>query len=301
MQSFSYQVKSELCRVPVQRVCCARAEAYGVLLYCNTFNAREIRIITENPEFARRLPKLFHRAFSLRFDRLPREQAGREKLIFQITDPAKLERIISQFGYEAKQTLALHINFGVLEEDCCRTSFLRGAFLSGGSVTDPEKRYHLELAGNHRQASRELCALLTEMGFLPRMVTRGAATVIYFKQSEHIEDLLTTLGAPVAATEIMTAKVDKEIRNGANRAMNCDMANVNKTLDAAQEQVGAIEKLRRSARWDALPEKLRQTAALRLEYPELPLAQLAALFDPPISKSCLNHRIRKIMEEARKL
>ena len=167
MQSFAYQVKSELCRVPVQRGCCARAEAYGVLLYCNTFNAREIRIITENPEFARRLPKLFHRAFSLRFDRLPQEQEGREKLIFQITDPAKLERIISQFGYEAKQTLALHINFGVLEEDCCRTSFLRGAFLSGGSVTDPEKRYHLELAGNHRQASRELCALLTEMAFCP--------------------------------------------------------------------------------------------------------------------------------------
>ena len=115
MQSFAYQVKSELCRVPVQRICCARAEAYGVLLYCNTFNAREIRIITENPEFAKRLPKLFHRAFSLRFDRLPREQEGREKLIFQITDPEKLERIISQFGYEAKQTLALHINFGVLE------------------------------------------------------------------------------------------------------------------------------------------------------------------------------------------
>ena len=120
MQSFAYQVKSELCRVPVQRICCARAEAYGVLLYCNTFNAREIRIITENPEFAKRLPKLFHRAFNLRFDRLPGEQEGREKLIFQINDPAKLERIISQFGYEAKQTLALQINFGVLEEDCRR-------------------------------------------------------------------------------------------------------------------------------------------------------------------------------------
>ena len=101
MQSFAYQVKSELCRVPVQRSCCARAEAYGVLLYCNTFNAREIRIITENPEFAKRLPKLFHKAFNLRFDRLPEEQEGREKLIFQITDPSKLERIISQFGYEA--------------------------------------------------------------------------------------------------------------------------------------------------------------------------------------------------------
>ena len=175
MQSFAYQVKSELCRVPVQRVCCARAEAYGVLLYCNTFNAREIRIITENPEFARRLPKLFHRAFSLRFDRLPQEQAGREKLIFQITDPAKLERIISQFGYEAKQTLALHINFGVLEEDADRFAFLRGAFLAGGSVTDPAKRYHLELITSHHKVSLEACALLLDVGFYPKRSRAAAA------------------------------------------------------------------------------------------------------------------------------
>ena len=301
MQSFAYQVKSELCRVPVQRICCARAEAYDVLLYCNTFNAREIRIITENPEFAKRLPKLFHRAFNLRFDRLPGEQEGREKLIFQINDPAKLERIISQFGYEAKQTLALHINFGVLEEDCCRTSFLRGAFLSGGSVTDPEKRYHLELAGNHCQASRELSALLTEMGFLPRMVSRGASTVIYFKQSEHIEDFLTKLGAPVAAMDIMTTKVDKAIRNGANRAMNCDIANVNKILEAATMQQSAIEALEKSGKLDRLPEKLQQTARLRLEHPELSLSQLAELCDPPVSKSCMNHRLRKLNEEAKKI
>ena len=101
--------------------------------------------------------------------------------------------------------------------------------------------------------------------------------------------------------DIMTAKVDKEIRNGANRAMNCDMANVNKTLDAAQEQVGAIEKLRHSARWEKLPEKLRQTAALRLEHPELSLVQLAEKCDPPVTKSCMNHRMRKLMEEAKEL
>lgn len=301
MQSFAYQVKSELCRMPVQRLCCARAEAYGVLLYCNTFNSAEIRIITENPELAHRLPKLFQRAFALQFDRLPEEQEGKGKLIFQITDPMKLERIISQFGYDIKQNLALHINFGVLEEDCCRTSFLRGAFLSGGSVTDPEKRYHLELAGNHRQASRELSALLTEMGFMPRMVERGAATVIYFKQSEHIEDLLTKLGAPVAAMDIMTTKVDKAIRNGANRAMNCDIANVNKTLEAATEQQSAIEALEKSGRLAKLPEKMQQTALLRLQYPELSLTQLAELCDPPVSKSCINHRMRKLMEEAKKL
>ncbi len=301
MQSFSYKAKAELCRTAVQRLCCARAECYGVLLYCNTFTMQEVRIITENPEFAARLPRLFHRAFNVKFDRLPTEEAPGSKLIFQITDPEKLRRIMDTLGYDPRQSLVLHVNFAMLEEDCCRMSFLRGAFLAGGSVTDPEKRYHLELSTSHVQASREVSALLQEMGFLPRSVMRGGSAVIYFKQSEHIEDLLTTLGAPVAATEIMTAKVDKEIRNGANRAMNCDMANVNKTLDAVAAQQEAIEKLEKAGQLEKLPEKIQETARLRMQNPELPLAQLAALFEPPISKSCLNHRIRKIMEEARKL
>ena len=301
MQSFSYKAKAELCRTAVQRLCCARAECYGVLLYCNTFTMQEVRIITENPEFAARLPRLFHRAFNVKFDRLPTEEAPGSKLIFQITDPEKLRRIMDTLGYDPRQSLVLHVNFAMLEEDCCRMSFLRGAFLAGGSVTDPEKRYHLELSTSHVQASREVSALLQEMGFLPRSVMRGGSAVIYFKQSEHIEDLLTTLGAPVAATEIMTAKVDKEIRNGANRAMNCDMANVNKTLDAVAAQQEAIEKLEKAGQLEKLPEKIQETARLRVQNPELPLAQLAALFEPPISKSCLNHRIRKIMEEARKL
>ena len=301
MQSFSYKAKAELCRAAVQRLCCARAECYGVLLYCNTFTMQEVRIITENPEFAARLPRLFHRAFGVKFDRQPADEAPGSKLIFQITDPDKLRRVLDTLGYDPRQSLVLHVNFALLEDDCCRTAFLRGAFLAGGSVTDPEKRYHLELSTSHIQASREVSALLQEMGFLPRSVMRGGSAVIYFKQSEHIEDLLTTLGAPVAATEIMTAKVDKEIRNGANRAMNCDMANVNKTLDAVAAQQEAIKKLESAGQLDKLPEKIQETARLRMQNPELPLAQLAALFDPPISKSCLNHRIRKIMEEAREL
>ena len=299
MQSFSYKVKSELCRAAVSRPCCARAEAYGVLLYCNTFTPTLVRIITENAEFAARLPRLFQRAFSVKFDRLPEDDGGRGKLVFQITDPEKLDRIINQLGYDPRQTLVLHVNFALLEDECCRTAFLRGAFLAGGSVTDPEKRYHLELTGSHAQASREMSALLTEMGFLPRSVRRGGATVIYFKQSEHIEDLLTTIGAPASAMDVMTAKVDKSIRNGANRAMNCDMANVNKTLDAAEEQLTAIERLRGGSAWESLPEKLRQTAELRLAYPELSLAQLAERCDPPVTKSCMNHRMRKLLEKAR--
>ena len=301
MQSFSYRAKAEMCRAAVQRLCCARAECYGALLYGNTFTVREARIITENPEFAARLPRLFQRAFNVKFDRLPSDDVPGSKLIFQISDPEKLRRILDTLGYDPQQSLVMHVNYALLEDDCCRAAFLRGAFLAGGSVTDPEKRYHLELSTSHVQASREVSALMQDMGFLPRSVMRGGSAVIYFKQSEHIEDLLTTLGAPVAATEIMTAKVDKEIRNGANRAMNCDMANVNKTLDAVAAQQEAIEKLEKAGQLEKLPEKIQETARLRMQNPELPLAQLAALFEPPISKSCLNHRIRKIMEEARKL
>ena len=299
MQSFAGKVKNELCRVPVQRLCCARAEAYGVLLYGNTFSPTEVRLITESADFAARLPRLFQRAFGLKFDRLPEEERG--KLIFDITDRSKLDRIINQLGYDPRQNLVLHVNFGLLEDECCRTAFLRGAFLAGGSVTDPEKRYHLELDTGHAQASREVAALLTEMGFLPHSVRRGGSSVIYFKQSEHIEDLLTTIGAPAAAMDIMTAKVDKEIRNGANRAMNCDMANVNKTIDAALEQKNAIQRLQENGRLERLPEKLRQTALLRLQYPEMSLSQLAEKCDPPVTKSCMNHRMRKLLEEAKKL
>ena len=298
--SFGTQVKEELCRGEPARKCCARAEAYGVLLFCHTFAPREIKVVTGSAAFAGRLPELFRRAFRLSFDQRP-EPGEAGKRIFLIHDPDKLSAIREIYGIDPAVSLAHHINFAVLEEDHCRTAFLRGAFLAGGSVTDPDKRYHLELDTGHAQASREVATLLTEMGFLPHSVRRGGSSVIYFKQSEHIEDLLTTIGAPAAAMDIMTAKVDKEIRNGANRAMNCDMANVNKTIDAALEQKNAIQRLQENGRLERLPEKLRQTALLRLQYPEMSLSQLAEKCDPPVTKSCMNHRMRKLLEEAKKL
>lgn len=128
MISFAGKVKNELCRVGISRQCCARAEGYGVLLYGNTFTPGEIRIITENGDFAARLPKLFQKAFGVKFDRVPEETNGKGKLIFGITAPEKLEKIINTLGYDARQLTALHVNFGILEEDCCRTAFLRGHF-----------------------------------------------------------------------------------------------------------------------------------------------------------------------------
>lgn len=296
--SFSYETKNELCRLPVQKLCCARAEAYGILLYCNTFHASEVRIVTENPNFAARLPRLFQRAFNLRFDRLPEpDQPG--KRIFQITEQSKMDHIINLLGYDPRQHTVLHINFGMLEEECCRASFLRGAFFAGGSITDPAKRYHLELTTSHLQASRELGVLLRESGYPPKSIARNGSFVTYFKQSDQIEDFLTLIGAPVAAMNVMTAKMEKDLRNSVNRRLNCDSANLDKAVLAAREQTEAIRKLQAAGILENLPDKLQQTAALRLENPELTLSELAEEFDPPVTKSCLNHRLRKLVELAK--
>ena len=295
MISFAGKVKNELCRVGIGRQCCARAEGYGVLLYGNTFTPGEIRIITENGDFAARLPKLFQKAFGVKFDRVPEETNGKGKLIFGITAPEKLEKIINTLGYDARQLTALHVNFGILEEDCCRTAFLRGAFLAGGSVTDPEKRYHLELATSHRSVSREAYSILLDMGFSPKETERAGNSLLYFKQADAIADFFTTIGASGTAMDIMTAKVEKEMRNTVTRQINCDSHNADKTVAAAQEQMNAIRRIAKDYGLDALPEPLKDAALLRIANPEASLADLATLSYPPVTKSCLNHRFKKIM------
>ena len=297
--SFSSNVKGELCRIPLHKTCCAIAEAYGILLFCNTFSPGRIRIVTENREFALRLPKLFRKAFDLEFDQLPDTDAG--KMTFAVEEPEKLRRIFAAFGLDADKTVTLHVNLGVLEEECCRTAFLRGAFLAGGSVTDPEKRYHLELATSHLKASREVYSLMLEQQFLIKDTLRGGNAVLYFKQSDYIEDFLTTIGAPVCAMHIMEAKVEKDMSNAVNRQVNCDTANAAKIVDASQAQLAAIRKLEENGAFHHLPDKIKKTALLRKEFPEAPLSELAQMHEPPLSKSAINHRMRKLLELAREL
>lgn len=219
-------------------------------------------------------------------------------MVFQITEQKKLDRIINLLGYDPLQNLVLHINFGLLEEACCRGSFLRGCFFAGGSAIDPLKRYHLELTSSHIQASRELEVLLRECGYPPKSVTRNGSFVTYFKQSDQIEDFLTFIGAPVASMKVMSAKMEKDLRNSVNRRLNCDTANLDKAVEAAQKQAETIRKLQTARRLEHLPDKLRRTAELRLENPELSLSELAEVFDPPVTKSCLNHRLRRLIELA---
>ena len=297
--SFSSDAKAELCAQRPDRKCCAVAESYGVLLYCNTFSAREIRIITASRDFAARLPRLFKRAFSLSFDVLPPENA-KGKSSFLITSPEKIRRIFDTYGAEVDSTLSHHVNFGVLEEDCCRASFIRGAFLAGGSVTDPEKRYHLELATPHHSVSRETYSVLLDMGFSPREAERGGNALLYFKQADAIADFFTTIGATNTALGIMTAKVEKDMRNTITRRVNCDSANADKVVNAAQEQLEAIRYIVKEYGIDALPEPLKDAALLRIANPEASLADLAKLSYPPVTKSCISHRLKKIMSLASK-
>lgn len=291
--SFSAEIKRELCKTALNRKCCIQAEAYGILLFCSCFRRDGIRITTESDAFAARLPILFKKAFQVEFDQLPAERPGKRS--FLITNTAKIAAIGETFGHDPEESLALHINFGVLEEEHCRASFFRGAFLAGGSVTDPEKGYHLEMVTSHYNVGREMPALLRESGFDSKSVERKANYVTYFKQSEYIEDFLTVIGSPVAAMGIMNAKVEKHLRGSVNRRVNCDAANLDKTVDAAQGQIEAIRLLETRGVLDELPDKLKETALLRRENPELTLTQLAALCDPPVTKSALNHRLRKLI------
>ena len=298
--SFSSNVKAELCKDSLSKKSCAVAEGYGVLLYCNTFSSTEIRIITESRDFAARLPRLFKKAFGITFDQEPAAQ-DRGKLQFAISSEDKISRIFETLQMDLKASLTLHVNFGMLEEEAECMAYLRGAFLAGGSVTDPAKRYHLEMTTSHYKVSRETCALLIECGFSPKELSRGGNNILYFKQSDYIEDFLTAIGAEVSAMGVMEAKVEKDLRNGVNRRVNCETANLTKVVDASMGQMAAIRALEEAGELDKLPGKLRETALLRRENPEATLQELAAMLNPPITKSAINHRMRKLLELAHAL
>lgn len=293
--SFSGSAKAEICRELPAKRCCCQAMAFGVLLFANTFTRETVRIVTESREFAFLLPKLFWKAFKMEFDEFP-SMAAPGKLVFQINEPGKLEFIMDAYGFDPDNTLALHVNLSVLEEACCLEHFLMGAFLAGGSVTDPGKGYHLELATSHQAVGRETYALMEEiLGFYPKLGSRGANTVLYIKQSDLISDVLTRLGAPICGMGIIEAKLEKELNNKVNRRVNCDGANISKVVDAAQTQLRAIRCLRNRGQFDKLPQKLRQAALAREAEPEASLTELAAMMEPPITKPAMNNRMKKLL------
>lgn len=294
--SFSTEVKNELCRVSMQRVCCTRAEAYGALLHASAFSHKEIRLNTENAAVARRLQALLQRAFFVVCE--PQRVGQKHQLI--LTGAEQIGRIFDALGYDRKSHITYHLNRNVLEEDCCIASFLRGAFLMAGTVAGPDKKSHLELKTARQSLAGEETSLLLDLGLSPKQMRRASAHILYFKDGTSVEDFLTRIGAPRAAMELMEAKVEKNIRNTINRQVNCETANLVKAADASARQIAAIRVVLGTRGEEGFPENLRETVRLRLEYPTDSLAELAQRFDPPLSKPGLSHRLRKITELASK-
>lgn len=295
--SFSAEIKYELCRAPATRQCCMLAEAYGALLLGTVFSHREIRLTTGNPAVAERLFMLISRAFSVD---APPEKNGR-KYTLEITGERGLRRILTALGYDYKLNVSYQLNRNMVEEDCCAAAFLRGIFLMGGTVASPDKKCHLEIKTAHRSLCRQIMSLMLDMGLCPKLAERGAAALLYFKDTARVEDFLTLIGASNAALRMMEAKVEKELRNTVNRQVNCETANIVKAADASARQVAAIRRVLRYGGEQAFPEALRETVRLRLQNPTASLAELAGLFCPPISKPGLSHRMRKIVELADQL
>lgn len=294
--SFSTEVKNELCRVSMQRVCCTRAEAYGALLHASAFSHKEIRLNTENAAVARRLQALLQRAFFVVCE--PQRVGQKHQLI--LTGAEQIGRIFDALGYDRKSHITYHLNRNVLEEDCCIASFLRGAFLMAGTVAGPDKKSHLELKTARQSLAGEETSLLLDLGLSPKQMRRASAHILYFKDGTSVEDFLTRIGAPRAAMELMEAKVEKNIRNTINRQVNCETANLVKAADASARQIAAIRAVLDAHGEEGFPENLRETVRLRLEYPTDSLAELAQRFAPPISKPGLSHRLKKIIELASK-
>lgn len=190
------------------------------------------------------------------------------------------------------------LDLSLFECQECSRHFLRGVFLACGTITDPGRGYHLELTAPTDALCGELEGMLCENSLPPKR--RGKNTSLYYKESESVEDFLNFIGAQKAAFDVVNVKIYKDLRNNANRLANCDTANIDKSVSAAQLHIEAIESLSASGGLDRLPDELRATAELRTAYPDVSLSALAELHDPPITKSGVNHRLQKLVELAKK-
>lgn len=188
-----------------------------------------------------------------------------------------------------------------LERSCCRRAFLRGAFLCAGSISDPEKGYHLEFVCTEEVKARQLRQVIQGFDIEAKIVPRKKYYVVYIKEGTGIVDLLNVMGAHVALMNLENLRILKEMRNSINRRVNCETANITKTVNAAHRQIEDILFLRDHYGLQKLPPALREMAQVRLEYPDAPLKELGELLEPPVGKSGVNHRLRKLSELAEKV
>ena len=296
--SFSQNVKKEILAHELDGDCCAAA-AYGFACFGKVFGAQGMAFYTEQPAVARYAKKAFARAGVIGRIR-PKSGTESGAYEFSVRDPEEVRRMLALFGHTGDEP-NLRINDRNLSSERSVSAFAAAAFLCSGTITNPQREYNLEFISPRYHLILDLEALLMGRGFAPKHIRRKGLNVLYFKASEQIEDMLTFMGASGAALEIMNLKVYKDLRNKANRITNCETANIDKTVSASGQTLAAIAYLKQHGAFETLPQQLRETAELREAYPDVSLKELAEHFQPPISKSGLSHRMKKLEQTAQQL
>ena len=304
--SYSSEAKEELCRYEPESVCCLLAELSGIVCAAGSViyrggGEKRLSIETENSAVARRAFRLLHDVFDVQPQLVTFHRArlgGRSTHRIEIGGH-DASFVLEGCGVDVTQRRGVPKDITVRK--CCRRSFLRGVFLASGSVTDPEKEYHLEFVLGDEAFASALVRLIARFDLEARTARRRQMTLVYLKGQSEITDMLSIFGAQNARFEMEDAYIRKVFRNNANRAVNCDSANVQRAVTAAARQAEAIRKVLAVKGRDSLPPALLQAAELRLSHPEVSLEELGQLCDPPVGKSGINHRLRKLEKMAQEL
>ncbi|MCH5188952.1 MAG: DNA-binding protein WhiA [Oscillospiraceae bacterium] len=297
--SFSADVKDELISVEIEKNCCLHAFCYGLLLCSRSFSYREISILTEHRQIAEKYADTINKVCSVS-PCIVKSDAGKYRV--EIENAEDRAKIMAKFGYDTKLR-TMRINYANIADDCCKSAFLRGVFLSCGTVNDPNKRYHLEFVLPYKNLIKDLAYFISgfeefEKELEPKIIQRNSNYVMYFKGSEVIEDILTAMGAVTSSLNVMGVKMYKDMRNNVNRKLNFESANLDKTVSAASKQIEAIRKIKNTVGLSFLPEELREIAILRYDNPDMSLRELSENLKVSLSRSGVNHRLKKICDIA---
>ncbi len=289
--SFTQDIKAQLIRIDNNCDFCDIAELSSIVKICTSFKECGISIVTENEDVAERIKMLSERVFQTDIDYVNRN--GSFKFCPDI-----------EFFTDVMAQRLLLFNTGETEItplDCCRAAYVRGAFLGGGSMIDPKTRYHMEFDTKHESYAVQLANILAGTGVPAKITCRKGRYVVYIKEYEAIADVLGAMGAVGAAMELYNVSIEKEIRNTANRQANCEIANIEKITKTAFHHIEAIKKIEKHIGFDRLPKALGEIAEIRCRYPEESLKELGERLSPPIGKSGVNHRLKRILEIAERL
>lgn len=282
--SFTKNLKAQLCKTENGCRSCDAAELSSIVRLCTTYRGNRVTFSTENEDVAERFGILFERVFKKQLDYVNRNGYFRADIDIDFFTGEMAERLCLFEG----------ANKNLTPRECCRSAYLRGAFLGGGSMLNPKTRYHMEFDSKHEGYAERICALLKRKGIAAKITKRKGKYVVYIKEYAAIADALGAMGAVSAAMELYNVSIEKELRNTANRQANCEIANIEKTTRTAVSQIEAIKKIEKYIGFDELPETLREIADLRCRYPDESLKELGERLNPPIGKSGVNHRLKRI-------